>query len=111
MVKAAPLDGLLAERAHAESTGLPAPHALLERIADAAVAELERTRRDLAEALDDLEDIVNQVCHGPAELDSMALSAYADAMRRLASHQRLVITHEYGRRVIGHWPSAHSAST
>ena len=56
-----------------------------------------------------LEDMVNQHCtvenKGQTYLDSMALSANADAMRLLAKHNRIVITSEYGRRVIAKWPT------
>lgn len=60
------------------------------------------------ELLEALEDMVNQHCTvntdvGPSYLDSMALSANADAMRLLAKHNRIVIKNEYGRRVIANW--------
>ena len=55
-----------------------------------------------------LEDMVNQHCtvenKGQTYLDSMALSANADAMRYLASKGKLKITNEHGRRVIAEWP-------
>ena len=58
------------------------------------------------EMLEALEDMVNQHCSiENGELDSMALSANADAMRLLAKHNRIVITSEYGRRVIAKWPT------
>ena len=65
-------------------------------------AETESDReRDL---LVILADVVNQGCHVDAGVvDSMALSAYADAMRVLADYGVLIIDHEAGRRVIGHW--------
>jgi hypothetical protein len=58
-------------------------------------------RRDLLEAL---ADVTNQACTMPSgELDSVALSAYASAMRTLAEHGVIEITSEVGRRVIGKW--------
>jgi hypothetical protein len=63
-----------------------------------------RVERD--DLLDTLEDVINQACWiDGGGLDSSALSAYADGMRLLAKHNRLVIEREYGRRVIGHWPT------
>lgn len=72
-----------------------------------------------AELLETLADVINQACSNPRtrwfdangalvegpeeELDSMALSAYADAMRLLADHGRLVIIDQAGRRVIAKW--------
>ena len=59
---------------------------------------------DLEEVLDVLEDVVNQAClAGDNLVDSMALTAYADAMRLLARHGRLDVEDEDGRRVIGRW--------
>jgi hypothetical protein len=60
-------------------------------------------REPLIEMIDEL---VQQACYVPADgmgemyYDSMALSVYAEAMRFLAEEGRLVITSEYGRRVI-----------
>jgi hypothetical protein len=68
------------------------------------VAEL---RTQLNEALDALEDVISQACYGSGaddEFDSMALSAYADGLRLLAEHGRVVIVREYGRRVIAKRP-------
>ena len=70
-----------------------------------ATAEREQTAALVVEIWEALEDVVNQAGGGPALLDSMALSAYADAMRLLAAHDRLVIDEEHGRRVIAHWPN------
>ena len=59
---------------------------------------------------DALMDVIQQACWRddvtPPSLDSMALSANADAMRLLARRGRLVIEKEYGRRVIGKWKEA-----
>lgn len=57
------------------------------------------------ELIDVLEDVINQACRNGEknELDSLALSAYASGMRKLAELGRLTITHQYGRRVIGYW--------
>lgn len=65
------------------------------------IAETEKEK----ELLNALEDMVNQACgisHSDA-LDSMALTAYANAMRLLAEYGRIKIKREYGRRVIGKW--------
>lgn len=63
--------------------------------------------------LEHLIDVVNQACgtvtyDRETILDSMAISAYADAMRVLAKYERLTIDEEYGRRVIGHWTDQES---
>lgn len=51
--------------------------------------------------LDALEDVINQACtDSDGELDSMALTAYADAMRLLADYGRIEVTADRGRRVI-----------
>ena len=58
------------------------------------------------ELLEALEDMVNQHCsvtEKESYLDSMALSANANAMRILAKHKRITIKNEYGRRVIANW--------
>lgn len=53
---------------------------------------------------DALIDMVAQACTVEnGKLDSMALSAYADTMRLLATLGRLKIESEYGHRVIGTW--------
>lgn len=65
---------------------------------------------EVEELLDTLECVIAQACQVTENeetfLDSMALSAYAEGMRLLAKHDRLVIDNAYGRRVIGHWPPA-----
>jgi len=53
-----------------------------------------------------LEDMVNQHCSTDGKnLDSMGLSANADAMRYLAEKKRITIIKEYGRRIIATWRS------
>ena len=52
--------------------------------------------------------MVNQHCTvnadvGPSYLDSMALSANAEAMRILEKYHRIVIKNQYGRRIIANW--------
>ena len=54
----------------------------------------------IPELLDALHDCVNQACLVNGEYDSMALSAYADALELLEEHGRVKITEEFGRRVI-----------
>ena len=64
----------------------------------------QRAFDQLAEMEDVLVDVVNQACMCESgKLDSMCLSAYADAMRLLAQRGRLLIEKEYGRGVIGTW--------
>jgi len=56
------------------------------------------------ELLDALEGMVNHACLGMGNiLDSMSVTAYADAMRLLAEYGRIKITGESGKRVIGEW--------
>lgn len=58
------------------------------------------------ECLDLLIDVVNQACshrdcpHDEEYLDTMALSAYADAIRYLAKRGKVTIITDHGRRVI-----------
>lgn len=62
------------------------------------------TRGDLIEAL---LDCVNQSCRqSDGTLDSMCISAYADALRILALLGEVVIVAEHGRRVIAKYPEA-----
>jgi hypothetical protein len=76
----------------------------LKWVADAIILS---AREPLIEMIDEL---VQQACYVPADgmgemyYDSMALSVYAEAMRFLAEEGRLVITSEYGRRVIAERP-------
>jgi hypothetical protein len=67
--------------------------------------ELMASSDEFADMLDTLEWVLWQACGptrrgGPDELDSMALSAYADGIRLLAKHDRVRITAQHGRRVI-----------
>jgi hypothetical protein len=72
----------------------------LKWVADAIIMS---AREPLIEMIDEL---VQQACYVPADgmgemyYDSMALSVYAEAMHFLALEGHLVITSEYGRRVI-----------
>lgn len=50
--------------------------------------------------LEVLEDVIWQACYADDHFDSMALTAYADAIRLLAAYGRVVITKDVGRRVI-----------
>ena len=75
---------------------------------EAGADAMYEARKDIEkELLDDLQDLVNQHCYvedaGKVYLDSMALSANADAMRLLARHNRLIIDREGGRKIIAHW--------
>lgn len=60
------------------------------------LAEVEALREALA-------DVVGQACSDGDVLDSMALSAYADALRLLAERGLVAVESEYGRRVIARW--------
>lgn len=68
-----------------------------------------QTPAEIDELLNALEDTIAQACWienvpgSEAQLDSMALSSYATAMRLLAHYGRIVILHQYGRRVIARW--------
>jgi hypothetical protein len=56
---------------------------------------------ELKECLDLLLDVTYQACgHRTDELDSMCLTAYADAIRYLAKHGLVEIQTSGGRRVI-----------
>jgi len=57
------------------------------------------------ELLETLEDVINQACGRSRDdcIDSMALTAYAGAMRLLAKYGRIKIINDVGRRVIGEW--------
>jgi hypothetical protein len=59
----------------------------------------------LQEAIDTLADVIQQACWSDRkqDLDSMALSAYADGIDLLVKHGRVVVTHEAGRRRIAVW--------
>jgi len=62
------------------------------------------TEEEAKELLDTLADVINQACNDTdGVLDSMALSAYGDAIRLLAEYGRVRIISEYGRRVIAEW--------
>jgi len=69
------------------------------------MSDLTRIAKERDELLDALCDLVDQHCtYDNADgLDSMALSADADALRLLAKHGRVTITSEHGRRVLGRW--------
>ena len=59
--------------------------------------------------LDCLEDMVNQHCsvdedNKEVTLNSMCLTANAEAMRLLARYGRIIITKEYGRAIIAKYP-------
>jgi hypothetical protein len=70
----------------------------------ALIADLQREKGELVAAL---EGAMVQACmsHEPGseEIDSMALSYYAQALRLLSKLGRFNIEHEAGRRVIGHF--------
>ena len=65
--------------------------------------------KELEQQLSDFEEIVmdtvHQACYTSADdkVDSMAISAYANALRVLAERGKFVIEQEHGRRVIGRW--------
>ena len=60
------------------------------------------SRSDFNECLNLLEDAIAQGCLDDKgeKFDSMALHSYADGIRYLAKHNRLVIVSDVGRRVI-----------
>ncbi len=81
------------------------------------IAKIARLQEENDEFKEVLQNAINQACLVWADetetaptlagkgykLDSMALTSYADAMRLLAKHGRLIIKKEVGRRVIGEW--------
>ncbi len=52
--------------------------------------------------LDVLENVLRQAC-GDENVDSMALTDYAEGLRLMSLKDRFVIEHEYGRRILGYW--------
>jgi hypothetical protein len=76
----------------------------MKRRAEAAEADWKAVTTERDALRDALMEAVQQACyHKDGEVDSMALSAYADALRLLATAGLFTITHEVGRRVIGRW--------
>lgn len=74
-------------------------------------AHIAETKAELAVTLDALEDVIQQACYSPRQggvYDSLALSAYADAIRLLAKHGRLVIIADSNRRAIAVRPTKES---
>lgn len=66
-----------------------------------------RVKVSRADLIDALLDCVNQSCRQPdGTLDSMALTAYADALRVLAALGEVTIVAEHGRRVIAKFPES-----
>lgn len=63
--------------------------------------------QEIEDAIDVLEDVINQSCSysndGKTFLDSMFSSSYARGIRFLAERGRIKITEDGGRRVIGEW--------
>lgn len=87
--------------------GLRAQYDGSQRTLSAVMAEHTETVTELAlktaaekQLLDALDDVINQACCEGDLVDSMALSAYADAMRLLEEYGRLEIRTDRGRRVI-----------
>jgi hypothetical protein len=72
--------------------------------------ELDALKNERDELLDALADCIGQSCHVnenglayPHDLDSCALSAYADGLRLLAKYGKVEIKTDVGRRVIANW--------
>lgn len=73
-------------------------------------ADCRHTRRllaqsclDLDEATEIIVDLTNQACSTADGLDSMAISAYAEAIDYLAKRGIVEIDHQAGRRVTARW--------
>lgn len=66
-------------------------------------AYIEALEEENSALLELLEDATRQACGSGDEVDSMALSAYADSLRALSERGRFEIQHERYRRVIGRW--------
>ena len=61
---------------------------------------MNSTERELAEALDCIEDMVHQHCsHPDGYLDSWCVSANADAIRLLCKHERATLMKDFARVV------------
>jgi hypothetical protein len=58
---------------------------------------------DLDEATEIIVDLTNQACSTADGLDSMAISAYAEAIDYLAKRGIVEIDHQAGRRVTARW--------
>jgi len=58
---------------------------------------------ELTEVLDALQDVIDQACSSTEDfnIDSMAITSYANAMRLLAKYDRMEIEVDVFRRVIG----------
>ena len=64
----------------------------------------KRSAGGALDLLDMLADVIGQACYRDGGLlDSMAISAYADALRLLAEYGRVEIIKDVGRRVIARW--------
>jgi hypothetical protein len=100
------LDWLLGERKRLNDFRLRSEvreKALREEV-NAQCYRVEELKASVAELLDTLQDVLNQACGDNADnVDSGALSVYADGLRLLAREGRFKITREAGRRVIGYW--------
>lgn len=92
-----------------KSAGMVRTIAALQEERDALQVENERLKEKYKELLI---DYVEQNCtvsrsmrgkDDEDELDSMAISSNADAMRELAEMGLITIRTEYGRRVLGKW--------
>ena len=88
----------------AYSCDLPENHYKQKQVDDlrARLAEVERERNKLLEAL---EDVIGQACIDYDDddlnyIDSMGLSAYAHGIRLLAKYGRCTIEHDVDRWVI-----------
>jgi len=62
-------------------------------------AEVERLKENLL-------DVVLQACQSGEDIDSMAISSYADAMRILDEYGMIEIDTDHMRRVIAHLPES-----
>ena len=58
---------------------------------------------DLDEATEIIVDLTTQACATDGGLDSMAISAYAEAIDYLAKRGIVEIDHQAGRRVTARW--------
>lgn len=67
-------------------------------------AEIRALKAAVDDLMDAVADCVSQGCTmEDGTLDSLAISSYRDAILLLAQHGRVVIDHQYGRRVLAHW--------
>lgn len=77
---------------------------------EALLEEIRKLKKEKEELVDVLSNVIEQSCSTGlvgldtnVDLDSMALSAYADGMTILEQYGKIEIIDEFGRRVLANW--------